>query len=212
MAVFLPNTDLYSYRFQQTELLLTDGYVIGIEETNCLDNETPINAIYYRYRAGSKVLVGNSFSSSLLVKPNDKVQVEYVAQHPFYSRIKGTINAPYPLWVLLLLSSSVIIGISLVYKGILQTKNLVAIISDAFVTMGNKRSMRSYKNDDSTIYEWQYSYQYNGHAYTHTFESNTKSGFDAEERMLVQRNAPNNAVLVSSLPRFVSEKLGIGSV
>lgn len=212
MATFLPNTDLHSYRFQQTELLLTYGDVISIEETNCLDNDTPINAIYYRYNAGSQAFVGNSFSSSLIVKPYDKVQVEYVAQHPFYSRIKGTINAPYPLWVLLLLSSSVIIGISLVKKGIVQTKKLVAIVSDAFVTTGNQKSMRSYEDDDSTVYEWQYSYQYNGHIYTHTFESNAKTGFDATERMLVQRNAPNNAVLASSLPRFVCEKLGITNV
>lgn len=211
MATFLPNTDFRSYRFQQTELLLTDGYVISTDETNCLDNDTPISAIYYRYSVGSQSLLGSSFSSSLTVKPRDKVQVEYVVKSPFYSRIRGTINAPYPLWVLLLLSSSVVIGISLVRKGITRTKKIVDIVSNAFILMGNQKDMRSYENDDSTVYEWQYSYQYNGHTYTHIFESNSKKSFGANEKILIQRDEPNNAILANILPRSVRGKLGITS-
>lgn len=212
VGTFLPNTDLNSYRFLQAELLFADGYVVGIEETNCLDGDTPINAIYYQYRVAGQSLVGSSYSSSLSVKALDKVQVEYVAEHASYSRIKDTINAPFPLWVLLLLSSSVLLGLSLVNKGIARTKQLIAIVADAFVATGTQLSMRSYENDDSTVYEWHYRYEYNSHLYTHIFESNAREGFSAEEKVLVQRGAPSNAVLARNLPRFVRDKLGIVSV
>ena len=212
VAVFLPNTDLHNYRFQQTQLLLVDGKVITTEETNCLDGDMPIMAIYYRYRAGGQNVVGSSYSSTLSVKAHDKVLVEYVAEHPCYSRIKDTINAPFPLWVLLFLVAFIALGASLVVKGFAQTKLLIGIVTDASVVTSKRDWMRSQEKSDYTVYEWQYSYQYNANAYTHTFESNSPEGFGTTEEILVQCSAPDNAVLAVNLPRFVREKLGIRSV
>jgi hypothetical protein len=212
VAVFLPNTDIYSYRFQQTPPLIAEGNVIITEETDCSDGETPISVIYYRYRAGNQTLVGSSYSSTLSAKPHNKVLVEYVAEYPYYSRIKGTTNAPFSLWVLLFLSAFIALGFSSVIKGFAQTKQLVAIVTDALVAKANREQMRSYDKSDYTVYQWYYHYQYAATDYTHVFESDSPEGFGATEEILVQRNTPSNAVLMVNLPRFVRERLGSCSV
>jgi hypothetical protein len=137
------------------------------------------------------------------------VQVEYVAERPYYSRIKGTINAPYPWWSLLVISSLLAASAFSIKKGITWAKQIMAIVSDAFVTTSIRERMREHQEAEYKTYEWQYTYQYNNQTYTHTFESGSREEFGAKEEILVQRSAPTNAVLAINVPHFVRQKLGI---
>jgi hypothetical protein len=206
---FLPISDFDSLRFYFNPTAFTTGAAAGMNATNCSEDEATIFELLYRFRVNNQPLYGCSYSSEVVIKAGEKVQVEYIVAQPAYSRIAGTHSAPYSLWIAFFACLSEATGISIIYKGIYQSRKTFAIIVEACAVTSNYEKARttSYDNDGSTVYRMVYSYRFGELVYTHRVEANSLSEYGEQEVLIIQRSAPNKAVFAKDIPGSIRERL-----
>lgn len=212
LAFFLPATDFKAPLFYLRDTGVTTGYVVDNTPTkyNDSEDENHIWAYLYKYQIGLRTHLGLSYSSTLSLKKGDKVQVQYVNAQPECSRIKGTHNAPFSLWPLLVVSVITVGAGQLIWSGLERVRQIAAIATDAFVTTAICEKVFEDPNQDSdfaTVYRTRYVYNVDGCAYIYSMETIKREKLGADRVIVLQGRAPTNAMLASELPIFIWERL-----
>jgi hypothetical protein len=206
---FLPSTDFKAPLFWTYPTALAEGHIVDVAQTNLSTDKSPIMRFHFRFSTGGRAFSSFSYSSTLRLKPGDKVWVEYIALHPAHARIQGTDCAPFSLWGLLFAGLVATWGLSQVKKGAVETGDVLAIISSPTTVMAIQAQKRNtlMEVNDRTLYELMYHYEFNGQRYSHSFRTTSPTGYGPEEAIYINQAAPEKAVLATNLPAGIREKL-----
>ena len=213
MTNFLPAVDFENAWFITQPTAQTSGTIVSASPTDYTESEDEdrIWEIDYAFNLAGHLHKSHSYSSSQNVRPGTVVQIEYVSAQPNHSRILGTSNAPYMLWMLLPVLGCAISGLAWVYKSGSYCRQVIAIAEDAFVTPAICAQVKAKTpvHDEEQEHTAHYVYNFNGIEYHHVLDvSATKlKQLNKLENIALQRTFPPNAMLVANLPRSLQNRL-----
>lgn len=218
--IFASNADVSSLIYFRGEVLSVAGTVTGVEKTNfsvgggsrggrSRGNSKPIYEVRYRYtptadipREGKSYFIHSSMSTTPDVKPD--VVVEYPADRPDISRIKGMRRKPFH-GALALIAAVPIIGLLMGLRGLqcgLVNCGLLRRGRPALGRLIHKRKTGASVNKQRV---WALTFEYqddNGQMNETVVKTHQKELLtdEASERLLYDPGHPSRAVLLDSLP------------
>lgn len=186
------------------------GRLVSIYPTNFSVDDQAVRGFTYRYPALGLEWAGNSFGNDSTWQPGQVAEVEYSVRHPSMSRLKGTSTAPPGTMGLVggLVFTGVGLGLGL--KSARHVRRLLAIIDDVATTKATyERTSTETVHDDETQYVLHYTFQVAYRRYTLRVKSASAVPSRHQETVVFQGANPANAVLFSSLPAFIQDKLAL---
>lgn len=215
VVVFGSATDFQSaFRMSATDPLV-QGTLIGTEETSSSVNEQAIYDYHYRYRVGSNDYEGHAFAPNKGLTPESPVIVQYVADNPSVSRIKGMRKAPFGLHVVFFTAIFPTVGLALLIGALRQYEQLVHLVRNGVLGTGRvvRKVPTSTEINDKTVYQVFFrvkskdGFEHEASVLSHLHEN---LGDEARETLLYDAAKPSEAVLIDSLPAPIRQLLTAG--
>lgn len=208
--IFLPRAD-FSFLTFRGEIKTTKGQITACKDTNFSEGGSkhskgrPVYAYHYAYtdEAGTEH-EGVSYSTAGKKEVGRPMDVEYLADEPATSRIKGMRRAPMPPFVLFVLVFPIVgwcfimVGFRKGLKGI----NLLVGGTQGRGTLKDKQPTNTRVNKQ-TVYKYTFEFEADdGLTYTVTARTHETAKFEDEEEepLLYDPLVPLRAVLMDDLP------------
>jgi hypothetical protein len=204
----LTQGDWESFYFWFGPVATVPGRVVSVYSTNFSVDDCAVWGFTYRYPAAGMEWAGNSFGIDSTLRPSQPAKIEYSLSHPAISRLKGTSSAPLGTGGLLLslvfMGAGLWMGLTRVY----HVRRLLAIADDMATTEAvYERTSTEIWQDDEKHYMFHYTYQVFYQRYTLCVKAVSFAPSHKQEWVVFQKANPTNAVLESSLPTFIRNKL-----
>lgn len=206
LIIFGSMTDFDSIKFNKNSPTVI-GEIINIEPTNSYVNNIQVIKYYYKFNVNSKEYSGESYSTGGMFV--DKVvTIEYVENKPEISRIQGTRNGAFEIWVLLIILPFVIIGFTFIIIRIKNGLKAVKLLEYGEIAFGKliEKTPTGTQINNQTVYKLTFEFQANdGMVYRAIGKTHKTYNLEDEEfeKLVYDVNNPQKAVMIDELPRNV---------
>ena len=185
------------------------GAISDIRSTNSSVNEETVYEYEYSYSTpdgGEHIGIGYANGSELGV--GDEIDVKYKRDNQELSEVDSLRDSEFPGWIGFIVLIFPLIGIAMLYFGTKKTINAIRILSYGEIAHGKYLTMEATntKINNKTVYDLTFEFTakdnnvYKTHAKTHKYQNLQDDEF---EKLVYDRDDPENAVLIDALPRSV---------
>ena len=202
---FFPAGELVSLVEFRGERETAPGTVVGCEETNCKENETPVYAVQYAFTASDGVeRRGVSYATGERRLAGSAVTVEYPKGRPSASRIRGFRRSTFSVWMSFV-AIFPLIGLAFIVVGLKRGIKANRLLAHGKLGRGilkNKKPTSVTVNDQRV---WKLAFEFradDGRTYETTVKTHETRLLedDAEERLLYDPWDPNYVTMLDNLP------------
>jgi hypothetical protein len=160
VGVFVGNSELRSARAFSGELRVATGSVQNVEQTAFQENDVSVEAVRYGFDADGGSFVGTSYTTATAPAVGARVDVEFVADDPRTSRIKGMRTAPFSAAVVLVWVFP-LIGAGLVAFGLRGGRQRLRLLREGQLAYGRlvARERTRTEVNDRPVYRLTFEFQ-----------------------------------------------------
>lgn len=187
------------------EHVTTQGVITESRETNASEDEKSIYENHYTFvDEHGKRIQDFSYATGKWLREGAEVTVEYPAGRPYYSRIQGMRRKMFGPAVLFVLIFP-LVGLVFLFFGISKALKIAQLLQQGILTKGKLLSKEptSTTVNEQRVYKFTFSFQDRLGRKFEVIEKTHKVHLlrdDNEEDLLYLQNAPEQAILVDSLP------------
>lgn len=177
------------------------GYVVNIESTNVSVNDKDVERYFYRFSIDGEVHGGDCYGS-LYVDFDEKVKVRYLKSDPTVSRIVGGDNSISGLFMIYFMGVILLILLVLILRHFKKTMKYAGIAANGVLTKSVNRYTEPTNVTINDRPQFRIIYDYEAHDQQYSVEYKTvyTDDFKMTERIVYDRNQPENAIIFSTLP------------
>ncbi|MBT29873.1 MAG: hypothetical protein CMO01_09460 [Thalassobius sp.] len=203
--VFSLESDLMNIRKFSSDLKTAKGKIYKVRETGSIVNGKEVEEYSYQFWTESGLHSGTSYSRDQHYNIKNEVVVEYVDEHPEFSRIQGLRTAEYGIAVGLLPLIVPFVGFIMVYLGFKGGNHTIRLLKNGEVGYGKlvKKTATGREINDQIVYQMFFEFQAeDGEKYlveTHTHEAYRLEDEDVEV-LLYNKERPTEALMFDSMP------------
>lgn len=202
----LSKGDWGSFRFAFREVAITNGIINSSELLDLQINGKFVNRTYFTYEVAGVLHYGDAYIHGNLLENGLSVEVEYLVNQPFVSRIKGTRNAPYgPLiffWAFIPL-----LGLTLFLMAVIRVVRMARLLNYGFLTKGIRQKQGVLeKNSFSPLRKIRYVYQCGNSS--QVYEKRTTQSINYREKeTIIFIDKPSDAMLCKDFSKDIIEQI-----
>ncbi len=199
--IFVANSELITLVEFRGETAGAEGQVTGVSGTSMSVNEQTVMRVSFAFTDAAGVeRRGSSYTTGST--PSGRVAVEYLADDPTVSRIRGMNNRPFPAMVAFVL---IFPGIGLVFAamGWRRGGKAIRLLRIGVVGEGTLVSTRptNTRINKQTVYEYTFEFEVHGRKYRAVGRTHRDELTDDErEPLLYDPGWPPNATMLDHLP------------
>ncbi|MEL6560678.1 MAG: hypothetical protein AAFQ94_20970 [Bacteroidota bacterium] len=193
------DTDDFKLNYGSTNVAY--GYVVNIESTNVSVNDEDVERYFYRFSIDGEVFGGDCYGS-LYVDFDEKVKVQYLKSDPDVSRIVGGDNSISGLFMIYFMGVVLIILVILMVRHFRKTMRYAGITANGVITKSTNRYVEptNVSINDQPQFRLIYDYEAFDQSYSVEHKTIYTDDFKMTERIVYDRNQPENAIIFSTLP------------
>ncbi|MBI3927534.1 MAG: DUF3592 domain-containing protein [Armatimonadetes bacterium] len=199
------NADLKAWTHFNGSLTTAEGVCLGSEETSAEINEEPVYAYYYRFEHEGQHYEYVSYTSDDTLTEGQAVTVEFQAQDPTVSRIRGMRSAQFPPWALLLVAVFPLVGLGFIIAGIRHGLQAIRLLSTGLLGYGRlmQQEATGMSVNEQPVYQLVFEFKaVDGRTYEARSQTHEPHELmdEEEEALLYSPSNPFDAVLLDGLP------------
>ncbi len=186
---------------------VTEGTVTSVEVTNTSINDQRVYAFNYEYKLpDGSIHNGKSFSEDIYYEVGSPVKVLYSEKEPGVSRIEGMRAGEFSGWILFIMIPFLLVGAGFFIYGLRKARKDIYLLQVGEVAYGNLlgKEPTSVKINNRTVYKLYFRFTAaDGNTYDTVCKSHITHLLEDEEKekLVYDPNAPEQALLLDSLPR-----------
>ena len=200
-------SDFSATNFDENDPVIK-GVIEEVNSTSSSVNEETVYEYKYIYKPDGGEYIGVGYGNGVWLEVGDQVDVKYKRNSPEISEVESLRANEFPAWIMLFIFIFPITGIVMLYFGTKKAINAMRILKYGEIAHGKYISMKATntKINEQTVYDLTFEFTakdnkvYQTHAKTHKYQSLQDDEF---EKLVYDRDDPENAVLVDVLPRSV---------
>ncbi len=212
------NADI-SFLYFTGNIITVEGIATDSFETNVSYDETPVYENHYKFTTKEGAEFEDfSYYQGQYIKTGETITIEYPEGKPQYSRIKGMRRqafGPVALFVVII----PMFGLLIIFFCIKKYLHVIRLLKNGELTKGKLISKvpTNIKVDEQTVYKLKFSFKDKTGNKFNVSEKTHQTHFledDDEESLLYMPDNPEYAILIDSLPKYLSfdEKGNIQSI
>lgn len=182
-----------------------EGIVTKVERTNTSVNDREVYAFHFEYRLPDGTIhSGKSYSEKMYYETGSAVEIQYSADDPAISRIKGMRSGEFGPWIMLAMLPFLLTGLGFLIFGLKKAKKEIYLLQVGELAHGTllNKEPTSVKINNQTVYKLTFQFTAgDGNAYTTVCKSHKPHLLEDEEKekLVYDPNAPEQALLLDSL-------------
>lgn len=166
LIVFVPNIDSQAEKYEKEKVILKNGILTQIIETNLIVNNQRIFQYNYIFNYNGNEKKGSSYAFIQNVNVQDSVSLEIIANNSDISRIKGMANGAFSSTFLYIFPAILIFGLILILYSIYRKLILIKVLKNGFEIVSSElvseiKFSSPFRRKSNQFYKLDYKYSIN---------------------------------------------------